>query len=59
METMLKKLAYDAGSLIGENLAVPFYDGLMDKLEPKIISRAQDTTKAAMPKIPEWMKRFI
>lgn len=58
-QDMLKKLAYQAGSFVGETFAVPFYDGLMDKLEPRIIARAKETTSAAMPQLPGWMKRFL
>jgi len=55
----VKDVAYHVGSWVGENLVVPFCNGVLDKLEPQIISRSQEMTKAAMPQLPTWMKRFL
>lgn len=53
---MFQKLTYGAGFWIGDSLVVPFIDGFLDAVEPKLQKRIRESVSNA---IPGWLKELL
>lgn len=53
---MVQKLSYGAGFWVGEKIVVPFLDGFLDAVEPKLQKRIRESATNA---IPGWLKELL